>query len=574
MVEGFAVLGEGGDALNWALFDALPAHIAVLDSDGVILAVNAAWRDFGRDNGIAADFNWIGTDYLAACTAEARPVAEAIRAALAGEATDFRQIAPCHSPAAQRWFSTWVIPLRRAGAGRAVVCHENVSDIKAAEIAQVVARDAAEACADRVAKSERFFKAIADSLPGMVAYWDRDLRCHFANRSYLEWFGRSPETVVGGTMRELMGDALFALNEPHIRAVLAGQAQHFERILTKADGSVGITAVNYVPDTDSQGETLGFFVLVTDVTAIKESEGRAKDAEARMRAIFDNVLEGIITIDGHGLIVSANPATVSMFGYGLDELVGCNVKMLMPEPDRGRHDGYIARYQSTNETKVIGFGRELEGQAKDGRIFPMELSVTKLDLHGGRLFVGSIRDITERRRAQELLKSLASTDGLTNLANRRQFDERLAREFAAHSRSGGELSMILLDIDHFKAFNDTYGHVGGDDCLRRVAQLIGQTVPRVTDLAARYGGEEFACILPMTTLKMATQIAERIRTGIERLAIPHCQSSVAGHVTASLGVITTRCRPGGSAVDIVTLADEQLYRAKSGGRNQVRAESV
>jgi len=178
------------------------------------------------------------------------------------------------------------------------------------------------------------------------------------------------------------------------------------------------------------------------------------------------------------------------------------------------------------------------------------------------------------KRVQDQLTRLATTDGMTGLANRRRFDEMLALECARHARSGAELSLILLDVDHFKTFNDTYGHVCGDDCLRQVAGVMGGAILRATDLAARYGGEEFVCLLPMTGQEGAITIAEKIRHGIASLTIPHSHSSAADHVTVSLGVITARCVLGRSALDIVALADEQLYAAKSGGRNRLRAASV
>jgi diguanylate cyclase (GGDEF)-like protein len=182
-----------------------------------------------------------------------------------------------------------------------------------------------------------------------------------------------------------------------------------------------------------------------------------------------------------------------------------------------------------------------------------------------------VRNQIELKRAREQLTRLATTDGLTGLANRRRFDEVLAHECARHARSGAELSLILIDIDHFKAYNDAYGHVSGDDCLRQVARVIGGGVVRSVDLAARYGGEEFVCILPDTDHAGAFGVAEKIRRGIFELAIPHSASSAGGVVSVSIGVATMRLRGerGQAGVGIVALADRQLYRAKSDGRNRV-----
>ncbi len=167
------------------------------------------------------------------------------------------------------------------------------------------------------------------------------------------------------------------------------------------------------------------------------------------------------------------------------------------------------------------------------------------------------------------LETLSITDCLTQIANRRHFEAMLETEYARHVRSGSELSLIMLDIDHFKAFNDTYGHLKGDDCLRQIGRVLAGAASRAADLAARYGGEEFVCILPDTDRTGAVIIAEQIRRGIEALAIPHRGSSVADHVTASLGVVTAECTSDGSLQEIISMADELLYRAKSSGRNRI-----
>jgi diguanylate cyclase (GGDEF)-like protein len=174
---------------------------------------------------------------------------------------------------------------------------------------------------------------------------------------------------------------------------------------------------------------------------------------------------------------------------------------------------------------------------------------------------------------RDKLLMLAATDGLTGLANRFHFDGMLAYEYARHMRSGKELALIMLDIDQFKAFNDTYGHISGDECLREIARAMTRTISRSTDLVARYGGEEFVVLLPETCLRGAVILAERIRNCIGGLALPH-KGSCMGHVTASLGVVSGRFLTGSSIVDVLTEADVQLYAAKAGGRNRVAFRAI
>ncbi len=177
----------------------------------------------------------------------------------------------------------------------------------------------------------------------------------------------------------------------------------------------------------------------------------------------------------------------------------------------------------------------------------------------------------ELKRARDRLAQLAITDGLTQIANRRHFDDTLAREYARLARNQQMLSLVLVDLDHFKEFNDSYGHISGDDCLRAVARVIDSAASRPADLAARYGGEEFACILPDTDREGAVAIAERIREGVSALGIVHDSSPSGGYVTASAGVGTVRCQPDRSPLNVVAIADEQLYAAKAAGRDRVAA---
>ncbi len=166
------------------------------------------------------------------------------------------------------------------------------------------------------------------------------------------------------------------------------------------------------------------------------------------------------------------------------------------------------------------------------------------------------------------LYSLSATDGLTGIANRRAFDEALQKEWSRASRNGTELSLLMIDVDFFKAFNDMYGHPAGDSCLCRSAVAIQAGLRRPPDLAARFGGEEFVALLPGTTPHGARDVAERLRRDVEALAIPHLGSPNA-RVTVSIGVACVIPQPGDAAMGLIEAADQALYRAKHTGRNRV-----
>ena len=177
----------------------------------------------------------------------------------------------------------------------------------------------------------------------------------------------------------------------------------------------------------------------------------------------------------------------------------------------------------------------------------------------------------ELQVANAELKQLVNVDGLTRLANRRYLDEFLAREVARAIREKQPLTVILCDADHFKAFNDNYGHLEGDDCLKSIAAALKSVCKRPADLAARYGGEEFAIVLPDTSQENALLMAEKLRAAVERVAVKHEHSSAAQVVTMSLGVCTLLPEPGDTSDVFLQNADQALYRAKQAGRN--RSES-
>jgi diguanylate cyclase (GGDEF)-like protein/PAS domain S-box-containing protein len=186
--------------------------------------------------------------------------------------------------------------------------------------------------------------------------------------------------------------------------------------------------------------------------------------------------------------------------------------------------------------------------------------------------VVTMRDISERKALEEKLSSLALIDGLTELPNRRAFDEALEREWKRTLREGSQISLLLLDLDHFKEMNDQYGHQAGDGCLRAVAAAVLGAV-RTTDIAARYGGEEIAVILPSTETAGAIAAAEKVRTAVEALRITHEGNPEGkGWVSASVGVATALSRHGGTMrmpESLLLAADSALYKAKRDGRNRV-----
>jgi diguanylate cyclase (GGDEF)-like protein len=187
--------------------------------------------------------------------------------------------------------------------------------------------------------------------------------------------------------------------------------------------------------------------------------------------------------------------------------------------------------------------------------------------------VETLRDMTLQKLAQSALQELANHDGLTGIANRRSFDETLKAEWRRTMRDLQSLSLLMVDVDHFKKYNDRYGHIAGDECLKQVAHAMSNQMQRGSDLVARYGGEEFSVILPNSTLAGAVVVAERIRSAIAAMKLPF-EGSELGFVTVSIGAASVMTSPIIDSWQLVSTADAALYDAKRSGRNRIAALDV
>ncbi|MET0981530.1 MAG: diguanylate cyclase, partial [Telluria sp.] len=207
---------------------------------------------------------------------------------------------------------------------------------------------------------------------------------------------------------------------------------------------------------------------------------------------------------------------------------------------------------------------------RDGILRAMDFTLTPL---GGEqpLFVALLHDITHHKQSENALQRAAMFDSLTKIANRRHFDAFLENEWQRALRSSQPLSLIVLDVDHFKGYNDSLGHAAGDTCLQQVAMALQSHALRATDLAARYGGEEFVLLFGETGFEAACLLAEAIRAHIEALNIPNPRSATSPWVTASLGVATIVPTQLDDIKDFFVQADRAMYRVKEAGRNGVRA---
>ncbi|MFZ5537342.1 MAG: diguanylate cyclase domain-containing protein [Pseudomonadota bacterium] len=296
---------------------------------------------------------------------------------------------------------------------------------------------------------------------------------------------------------------------------------------------------------------------------LEQAQAMARASEAHARAVLDMALESIVTIDDQGIIQFFNPASERLFGYQAREVLGRNVHCLMPEPYRSAHDGYLRRYLETREPHVIGIGRAIVAQRKDGSVFPAELAVNAYRVDERTFFVGTLHDISRHVAEEHHLRHAATHDPLTGLLNRHGLLEALRQALEESARNQSGVGVIYVDLDRFKPVNDTLGHAAGDECLRAVAQRLAHAV-QAGDIIARLGGDEF--VVAVRDLREAL-VLDRVAARIQQvLAAPFdLLQGQQVRLGASLGLALSP-RDGASVEDLLHAADQAMYASKQAGR--------
>ncbi|GGY79310.1 hypothetical protein GCM10007388_10430 [Pseudoduganella plicata] len=306
----------------------------------------------------------------------------------------------------------------------------------------------------------------------------------------------------------------------------------------------------------------------TQLSIRASSETQHEQAE-RLRAIVNSMAEGLLIIEANGRIQFTNPACDGYLGYAPDELAGRHIDDLLNPLVAQEYLEYFSRYAAHPETAHSHGTREVIIRHKQGKSVCMDLTLTPMFLRQP-LFIGLLHDITHHKLSEDALQRAAMVDPLTKIANRRHFDSFLEKEWQRATRTGAPLSLVVLDVDHFKLYNDSLGHVAGDIGLQQVAQAIASHALRGTDLAARYGGEEFVLLFAETDAGAAAALAESVRAHIEALQLPHPKSPTSPWITVSIGVATMRPRQQDKIETLFVGADRAMYAAKEDGRNLVR----
>jgi diguanylate cyclase (GGDEF)-like protein len=421
----------------------------------------------------------------------------------------------------------------------------------------------------------------------------REFLAHFSTLPSLGWI---VVTVVERTetFRPFMSQALFLIGLTGVIAVLLGSLQsivlsrRLSRPLSELGRKIKATIAGDEPE---GGEYVypnnEFGIMAREIEQLAEKELNAKTrklqaSEEKHRLLIEHTVSAVavhnIILDEGGKPVdydfqSANPAFEIQTGLRVADILGRRASEVIPGGPTPPFLDIFGRVALTGE--AVSFEEYCQPLGR-------HYFVNAYRMGEGR-FATVFMDITDRKLAEEQIQELIAqlkterdlaqshslTDSMTGLLNRRFFDKALRTEFSRHQRLGSHLSLIMLDVDHFKKYNDHYGHIAGDDCLRQIARSLKTVVERAPDIVARYGGEEFVVILPDTHHRGAAFLAERIREAVLRLALPHVQSETATCVTISLGVASAADHLLTDEAELVALADQALYLAKTNGRNRI-----
>lgn len=414
---------------------------------------------------------------------------------------------------------------------------------------------------------------IVSALPDALSVKDLDGRFLIAN---------DPTAVLMGATDgvAMVGKTDFDYYKPEEAALFWKQEQEFladpkpvvlEQQFNRNGQTYWLSTIK-APYRDGRGELKGIVSHTSDVTARKALQAELISTQVLLETAMGEMADGLAMFDREGRLVMWNRRYLEFFPYVDEE--SCHGRTLAELLSAG-----VLRGDIKIPTTVSPFAwveDEVE-RSQSAQLSDLRLSdgrwvskSTRLLADGGWVTIYS--DISERKAAIQQLERLASKDGLTELANRRIFDRSLEVAFQESRDTHKELSLLLIDVDHFKAYNDTYGHPAGDEALRRIANVLQSGCRGEMDLAARYGGEEFAVVLPNCSQDEAHDVAARFANAVRQLEIPHVGSSK-GRVTVSIGLSTTDELTMGCQ-QLLKGCDEALYAAKSAGRDRVRAAAA
>ncbi|MDP9601125.1 UNVERIFIED_ORG: diguanylate cyclase (GGDEF)-like protein/PAS domain S-box-containing protein [Variovorax paradoxus] len=412
-------------------------------------------------------------------------------------------------------------------------------------------------------EQETRLRDVTDSIPALVGYFDRQQNCLFANVRARQMAGLGEGAPLQGTtLRSALGRTIYSQLKPYLPVMFSGKKVRFP-VRAPLHGKQGYFQVNLIPDKNLRGEVVGFYLMSFNITALKEAELRQAESELRLRAITDNMPALITYIDRDEKITFANATSREWLGLDPAQVLGRHIQEVA-----GR-EVYVSR-QPMLARALAGERVEFESRTQRAGFERITQVIYVPDVRTDGLTHGIFSlalDITALKVVEHKLIELARLDTLTGLPNRLAFNEYLPDAVLRGQLTGHALALMFLDIDHFKAINDTMGHAVGDAVLAEYARRL-QACVRGTDMVARLAGDEFVLVLEgLGTPEAAAVVAEKI---VQRVHMPpFVVDGQRVDVTTSIGIAFHRAAgSSATATELLARADAALYNAKAAGRDR------
>jgi len=422
-------------------------------------------------------------------------------------------------------------------------------------------------------KEIEYYRIMAENLTDMISAHKPDGECIYVSPFINEVLGYSQMEMIGTSSYDYIHPKdIEAVMKWYMNTLHNENVYKMEYRMKRKDGTYIWVETSMKRILDNNNFVKELIAVTRDISKNKEIQKEVLMSNARFSTLINSMDDVVFTIDKELNYSGLFGKWYTKIGLTEEKVVGKNIREVFPDESHKIHEESAIKALKGEHVvynwSLIANNKYLFYQIS---LSPMENSKGEII---GVVAIG--RDITKKviienelKISNEKLKKLSFLDGLTNIPNRRYFDEYIARKWENVSEASVDFSMIMIDVDYFKAFNDTYGHIKGDECLKVISKEIKNCLRKPEDLICRYGGEEFAIVLPETSAKEAEIIAHRIRSKVEGLKITNNNSPINPYITVSIGFATMKPSKNTLYKTLISNADKALYKAKEKGRNRI-----
>jgi diguanylate cyclase (GGDEF)-like protein/PAS domain S-box-containing protein len=424
-------------------------------------------------------------------------------------------------------------------------------------------------------RSTEMLDVLTDHIGATVSVYDRDLIFRYVSRTFARWFGLEPEQLIGKNLPEMYGEHNMARYRPYIERVLAGETVTYERQVREPSGFDGWRTVSLVPWRNAAGDVMGVVNSAHSVHELKTTTEALRVANQRLTSHMDNSPLAVIEFDPDLTLTHWSPRAEAMFGWAVDDAKRVSLTILLGDDDHEDNHVRLA-FRLLQRGETTSNRVDARHVKKDGTVIHCEWFNSALTDADGKVtsIMSLVQDASSKVQAAEQLRYIAEHDSLTGLPNRSALHTQVERALKRARRTLEHVALLFIDLDGFKAVNDTYGHGAGDEVLREVARRIKASI-RATDMVARLGGDEFVVLLEgKVEDDTATIVSERILATMKAtfyFSARYAGSALLNEGEATLGasIGIAMHPPLESHVDsLFKRADAAMYQAKRAGKGR------